>query len=352
MKIAEKLIKMAPYEPVVGDYAVRLDANESPFAMPEEMARRLVAAAVKEELNRYPDPDSTLVRGAAAEYYGVSPEMVIAGNGSDELIGLLYSSLVEKGDKVLTFAPDFAMYPFYSSLCEVNAVTIQKGPSLALSADEIIEAIDRERPAMTIFSNPCNPTGQGLPRSEVERIIESCQRTILVVDEAYMDFWDQSAIDSAVKSQNVIVLRTCSKALGLAGLRLGFGIANPYLIGLLNRSRSPYNINSLTQRLARDVLADQTYLARLRSEILALKNKFEEELLSLAARYPEKMAVLPSKTNFCAVRPTDGDGFQAALVKNSIAVRYFPALSLMRVTAGTEAENRRFVQVTEEFLKG
>lgn len=345
MKLPQKLLDMQPYDPTENLYPVKLDANESPFPTPSWLREKIAAAAAQVDLNCYPDPSYRPVLELAAALYGVEPENVAAGNGSDELISILTAAFCQRGDKILTLEPDFSMYGFYAGIGELAHVTVQKGPELAVTADEILAACRRERPAMLIFSNPCNPTGQGLARDQVCRVMAGAD-CLVVVDEAYMDFWDQTVIPDAVASDNTVVLRTCSKALGFAAARLGFAVASPLLISQLQKVRSPFNLNGFTQVAAQVVLGERDYLQAHTAAICRSVRELSTGLEELARKYRGKLAPLPTVTNFICLRCWDPAAVYGKLLEKGICVRRFPAF--LRVSAGTPEENSALLRALEE----
>ena len=236
--LAPKTEALTPYDPVEGEYRVRLDANES-FLLPTDTDREKMArAAAEAALNRYPDPLATRLCEAFAARYQVKPALVTAGNGSDELISIILSTFLQKGEKVLTLSPDFSMYAFYTSITETPCITLPKKPDMTVDVTAVIDTIRREGVRLLIFSNPCNPTSVGLPRDGVRRLLRETD-ALVVLDEAYMDFWDQSMLGEVEAYDNLILLRTCSKALGMAALRVGFAVANPTLTGIIRAAKSP-----------------------------------------------------------------------------------------------------------------
>lgn len=338
MKLANKTAQLVPYQPVAGEYRVRMDANES-FLLPTESDRVAMAeAAAAVAFNRYPDPLATEPCAAFAARYGVDPALVTAGNGSDELISVLLNTFADKGDTVLTVAPDFSMYAFYAAEAELRCLTLDKRPDMTIDVDAVIDTARRERARMLLFSNPCNPTSLGLSREEVRRLLQSCPDMLVVVDEAYMDFWDQSLLPEVAAHENLLILRTCSKALGLAALRLGFAVANPTLTGILRAAKSPYNVNAVTQAMATVVLKNPLYhevygdLLRQSRDMLLTGMKELEQAGKLERVYD-------SCTNFVYIETAQAVMLDEALADRGIAVRRFGERHL-RISAGTEAENR------------
>lgn len=345
--LPSKAALLKPYDPIEGTYRVRLDANES-FLQPTDADREKMAEeAANLALGRYPDPMAGRLCAAFAARYGISRELVTAGNGSDELISLIVSVFLQKGDKVLTVSPDFSMYRFYTALTETPCLTLDKGAGWRIDTQQVIDTIRREGIRLFIFSNPCNPTSVGLPREEVRRILRETD-ALVVLDEAYMDFWDESLLPEAAEYDNLMILRTCSKALGLAALRVGFAVANPRLTGVLRAAKSPYNVNAVSQAMASVVLENPVYLDVYRELILESR-----DMLLQGLRRMEKdglLTVAESRTNFAFLQLDGAAGIFRALADRGIIVRCFGDGHL-RITAGTQAENREVLAALEFLIR-
>ena len=167
-----KLINLKPYDPIEGNYKIRLDANESYIDCNKIMTEKISESIKNIELNRYPDPYANNVAKAFAELYNINKENVTAGNGSDELISIITSCFLEKGDNVLTLSPDFSMYAFYGNLYELNVHTLNKDENLEISVDEIIKYCNSNNIKALIFSNPCNPTSLGILKKDMIKTLE------------------------------------------------------------------------------------------------------------------------------------------------------------------------------------
>lgn len=334
-QLAPKTGAFTPYDPVEGTYRVRLDANES-FLLPTEPDReRMAQAALETAFNRYPDPSAARLCAAFAARYDVKPALVTAGNGSDELIFLIFSAFLEKGEKVLTVSPDFSMYRFYTAVAECPCLTLDKEADRTIDVQKVIDTIRREQVRLFIFSNPCNPTSLGLDRDGVRRILRETQ-ALIVLDEAYMDFWDQSLLGEVEEYDNLIILRTCSKAVGLAALRVGFAVANPRLTAVLRGAKSPYNVNTVSQEMAAIVLENPVYHDTYRELLIASR-----DMLLTGLRALEKdglLTVYDSCTNFAYLRVPQARLVWNALADRGLVVRRFGEENL-RITAGTQAEN-------------
>jgi len=344
--IPERIGRIAPYEPVQGDYPVRLDANESFVGLPQSLRDELAGIVSGFAFNRYPDPLAGEVTALFAAYHGVDPAYLTAGNGSDELIALILGSFLDRGECVLTASPDFSMYRFYASLSGARCAQIQKDESLCVAAEALLSAALREKARLIIFSNPCNPTAQGMPAKEVLWLTDSFDG-LVVVDEAYMDFWDQSVLDEAALRPNLIVLRTCSKALGLASLRLGFAAACPPLTQALRKVKSPYNVGGLTQAMAAAVLRHPDVLREAAARVVASCRSLHGALTELAGKY-SGIRVYPTRTNFVTVASPYAGRLYDGLLSRGICVRRLDAL--LRITAGSETENAVLISAFGELL--
>ena len=343
-----KIAGLTAYEPVDNRGRVRLDANESFLGLPEELLAGLGRALGSLELNRYPDPAAKELCGAFAQYYGVEPGHVTAGNGSDELISVIFQAFLEKGEAFATLEPDFSMYAQGGLLAEARHVAIGK-PGFAVDVEETVARCREEGVRLLIFSNPCNPTSLVLKRDQVRYLVRSLENTLVVLDEAYMDFSGESLLGEEGALDNLILLRTCSKALGLAALRLGFAVAGETLTGKLRAAKAPYNVNSLSQAVGADFLSRPQLLREAREAILASRRALLKGLESLGREFPGWFQILPGETNFAALVMEDGQRAQQSLLEKGVAVRFTGGL--LRVTCGREEENRAFLEKFREYLE-
>jgi histidinol-phosphate aminotransferase len=346
-KLPEKLKKFTPYKPLTGYYPIRLDVNESYFELPTEEVVRAVMEVGQVKLNRYPDPYATEVVDAFAELFNVSSRCVTAGNGSDELIGLIAAGLLEKGDKVLTLAPDFSMYGFYSKLYELEVAELPKSKNFEVNIDEVIEYINGNSIKCLMFSNPCNPTSLGVEKSEVMRLVSETN-ALIVLDEAYMDFWDesQSLLDEINNCDNLIVLRTCSKSVALAGIRMGFAVANEKITQALRTIKSPFNVNSISQAIGAAILSDAIGYKKAIAHI-----KESTKTLSLGLLGLSKLGVFEkiydTKTNFVFAKVAKAEEIYEFLLERGIAVRCFD--NHLRICSGTREEMNQLCKELAEW---
>lgn len=344
----QKLRDLVPYEPIAGSYQIRLDANESCYALPDALHQRVLGAVGKVALNRYPDPLAKEVSHAFAGYYGISPDCVTAGNGSDELISVITSCFLESGDTVVTLAQDFSMYAFYAGLYELNVAVCPKEADLSIDPQRLIRFCKEQNAKALIFSNPCNPTSLGLDRSAVRRILSELD-CLVILDEAYMDFWDQSMLPELSEYDNCIILKTCSKAFGLAAVRLGFAVAGKTITRAMRAAKSPYNSDSIAQAIGTTILAEHDYLRDRAAALIDGTKSLYEGILALSKAHPGRlMPIGVPCTNFVYCKAPDADRIHKALLSRSIAIRKFP--EYLRICTGTPAENEALLQALSQIL--
>lgn len=348
-ELNEKIKGLTPYTPMTGEYDVRLDANESFLTPPawllEEMAQVLTALP----LNRYPDPYATELCELFAAFYQLRPQCVTAGNGSDELISVLVNAFLQKGDRVVVTAPDFSMYQFYAHLAECPVTVLEKNEDLSLDFDALADLSNRTGARMILFSNPCNPTSAGFQREGIRRLLRNT-KSLVVLDEAYMDFFDQSLLPDVEEYPNLIVLRTCSKALGLAACRVGFAVANETLTNAIRAVKSPYNVNALSQAVASVLLRHPDLLREGIRTIIRSRDDLYQRLQQLQQQYVGRMRVIKPDTNFVMVWLDNAGSMFNSLREDGILVRNIG--EFLRITAGTPAENELVTDKIAGYLSG
>lgn len=346
-ELNEKLRALSAYAPVGAENCVRLDANESFLNLPEDIIDAAKSAIDELDFNRYPDPAAGELCRAFADYYSVAPEHVVAANGSDELISVIFSGFLMRGEAFATLEPDFSMYAQGGHLAEARHVAISK-PGWAIDVEQVIETCSKENVRLLIFSNPCNPTSLVLDREQVRHLVRGVDG-LVVLDEAYMDFSSHSLLGEEENFDNLIILRTCSKAIGMASLRLGFAIARPELADALRAAKSPYNVNSLSQALGTAVLSRPETLREALGHIMLSRKTLLGGLAEIGAEHPGRFILLPGETNFAALDMEDGREVQRKLLERGVAVRHTGGL--LRVTCGAPEENRLFLEKFAEILE-
>lgn len=316
-----------------GELGILLDANENPY---DTGVNRYPSTALKEK-----------VRGIVAEMQGVEPERLFMGNGSDEAIDLCYRIFCTPGlDKAMMIAPSYGMYKVCADINDVEAVQIQLNADFSLPSEAILSAAD-ERCKLLFLCSPNNPTGNAFSAEEIENLV-SRFGGMVVVDEAYIDFADSRGVACLTeKYSNLIVLRTLSKAYGLAGLRIGLAISNPYVISLMKRVKYPYNIGTDTLKLAVELLSNDVS-AQVRTIVSE-----RDRIAALLPGCPCVKKVYPSQANFLLVCVTNPRGLYDRLIEGGLIVRDRSRVKgcegCLRITVGTPEENVKLIEIISEY---
>ena len=330
---ARKAYVVAP-----ADGMIKLEANENAHPLPDAVKARVAAALAGVALNRYPDGGSDAARATLRGALAIPDTLgLIVGNGSDELIQLVVSALARPGATVLAPEPTFVMYRASALNTGLRFVGIALEPDFTLDRAAMLDAIERERPAVVFLASPNNPTGTRYPAADIEATIRAAPG-LVVLDEAYAPFAVDSLLNRVGEFPNLLLMGTLSK-IGMAGIRLGYAVAAPEWIVELNKLRPPYNVNSLTQAAVGALFADAGWIAEQAAAICAERQRLAEAL----ARLPG-VTVFPSQANFLLVRVGSADrvfdGLKAKriLVKN-IAGGHPLLANCLRITVGTPDEN-------------
>jgi histidinol-phosphate aminotransferase len=342
--------ELSPYQTEPGEYPVRLDANEAPSLLSDAARQSLLDVVAGTAWERYPDPGAERLRAAIAKSCAVSSDEILVGVGSDEIITLLMTALVQPRPgrdltHVLTTTPTFVMYRLSARVRGLRVLEVPLDAGWDLSSDGLRRGIEMVEPNLIFVASPNNPTGTMASPDRLTALIESAPQSIVVIDEAYIAYADRDQLEAYRKYDNVAILRTLSKV-GFAALRLGWLIARPELVRELDKVRLPYNLSTLTQRLgthALEALGDE--IARIASTVRAERERVRLELGQLGG-----VEVTPSQANFLWIRceKPAAEVFDA-LKARGVLTRSFHARGgrlahQLRVTIGTRAENDAFLQ--------
>ena len=347
---SEKYNKLTPYTP--GEQPqdmkyIKLNTNESPYP-PSEKALMLSAEAAK-KMHLYPDPECRKLTEKIAGLCGRSFDEVLVTNGSDEILNFAFMAFCD--DKHPAYFPDIS-YGFYSVFAELNGVPYKEFP---LNEDFTINLDDYKNLCGTIFiANPNAPTGITLTLDEVETVLKNNPESVVVIDEAYVDFGAESAVKLIDKYDNLLVTQTFSKSRSMAGARLGFGTGNRELIRDLNTikySTNPYNINTMTMAAGIGVLEDAAYTEKNCSAVIEAREYTVRELSKLG------FTMTDSKANFifASHKEVGGEKLYLELKKRGILVRYFNKPRLcehLRITVGTNSQMETLVKTLSDILEG
>lgn len=338
LQFHEKLQSIAPYKVDKTLYPIKLDANESFITFSESLKEELAESIKNVAFNRYPDPDATEVCELYSKYCGCDIDNIIAGNGSDELIQVIVNAFMGKADKALTLKPDFSMYKFYSSLIGANIVEFELDENMNFNVEEFVRKANTEKVKLIIFSNPNNPSGGVISQEKINFILEQTE-ALVVVDEAYYEFYGESSIKFINKYGNLAVLRTCSKAMGIAATRLGFLISNKNVIDNIKKVKPPFNVNSLTQALGA-VILKKTELINRNIESILIERRYLVENLKKCFR--GNAVIYPTNANFIYIKCDNFEFIYKQLLTKGISIRYFKD-GAIRITVGNREENKRII---------
>ncbi|SLJ85681.1 histidinol-phosphate transaminase [Psychrobacter sp. DAB_AL43B] len=348
---ARNLSPYVPGEQPQHDNLCKLNTNENPFPPSPKVGEAItkVLARQADDLRLYPAPESDDLRGALAELYNLDINQVFVGNGSDEVLALVFASFFLKERPVL--APDisYSFYPVYATTFGIELVQI------ALGADFNIDPDDYRQPCSgIIIANPNAPTGLLLSLADISKLASEHSNSVIVIDEAYIDFaqLEEGSLDSQVSAislinefDNLLVTQTFSKSRSLAGLRVGMAFGNASLIEALTRMKNSFNsypLDKLAQAGATASVLDTEYFEQTRQQVIDLRTSLTAELIALG------YDVLPSHANFVFARPNDGDAITVAnaLREQGIIVRHFDkprVQEYLRITIGTAAQHERLI---------
>jgi histidinol-phosphate aminotransferase len=328
------------------DNLLKLNTNESPYG-PSPAVLSALHAEVSDNLRRYPDPTSLALRTTVARYYGLRPEQVFVGNGSDEVLAHVFHGLLSHGQPVLFPDVSYSFYPVYCGLYGLAQRAVPLDERLQIRIDDYFVANGG-----IVFPNPNAPTGSALPLSEIERLLSKNRDSVVVVDEAYVDFGAESALALIARYPQLLVTQTLSKSRALAGLRVGLALGDSALIEGLTRVKDSFNSYPLDRLASAGAIAafeDDAHFQSTRRAVMAAREELTGELTRLG------FEVLPSRANFVFARHPAWRGPELALAlrARAVLVRNFrlPRIEdFLRITIGLPEENARLVRALEELL--
>ncbi|MCA0030112.1 histidinol-phosphate transaminase [Mesorhizobium sp. B263B2A] len=340
---------MARYAPA---RIAKLGSNENPLGPSPTLATIMEAGS--EMFRLYPDPAGRKLRQAIGDKYTVAGDQVILGNGSEDLLSVINRAVLRPGDAVVTLYPSFPLHEDYATLMGATVRRVAVNDDLTINVDALTEAV-RERPRMLVFSNPMNPVGSWLSGSDLSRVLDAVgDETLIVVDEAYAEYavgddYVSSLPCLAKRDRSWIVLRTFSKAFGLAGLRIGFGIVgDPELRALFDRVRTPFNVNAIAQAAALAALADEEHLAKVVALARTERARVESFLIS------KGLEVAPSRGNFLFFNcRQNASAFVEGLLREGVIVKPWRQEGFdtyVRVSMGSPLENDHFMAALSQLL--
>ncbi len=328
-----------PTEPGV----IKLNTNENPYP-PSPRVLEAIAAVTGEQLRRYPPPLGDAFRLTAAKVFGLDPKMIICGNGMDELLDMTVRAMSGPEARLVYPTPTYSLYSVLAAIQASMLAEIPFGPRYELPFDELVRADGR----VTYLCNPNSPSGTWVPPDRVAELARKV-KGVLVVDEAYVDFADTNCLPLVRELPNVLVLRTLSKGYSLAGLRFGYGVAQPHLIEGLMKVKDSYNVDAISIPAAAAALADQEYARKTWQSVRQERTRLVSELTSLG------FDVLPSQSNFllAKIERPGAELLYQSLKARRILVRYFKQPKLadsLRITVGTKDQNDALLSALRELI--
>jgi len=359
----DKIKKFTPYSPAgeidLSKIEIRLDANESFANLPDYITEDISNNIKKTEFNRYPDPVAAALTRKYSEYLktsegaDVNAENIAVGTGADELLSITINAFLSKGDKLLTFTPDFSMYAFYGEVIEADVIKVKKDGenNFAIDFEAMAEKIKRENVKLAVFSNPCNPTGRLESKEALIKFLRAVNIPV-IVDEVYMSFAgdkkNQSFLYDFSEYPNLIIMKSLSKAVGLAAARVGFAISNEVFINTIKTIKSPFNVNAVSQKIAEIVLGYPDYLAERLAAIKENKKNLQTAVKMLLAGKKD-YKVYDTETNFLLVETDRANEIFNFLLEHKILIRNVEN-RFLRITSGSAEENGKLVGRLGEFL--
>ena len=343
-KLVHDLDPYVPGEQPKDQRYIKLNTNECPYP-PSPKALAAILAAADDTLRLYPDPNADELKDAIADYYSVQRANVFAGNGSDEVLAHVFCGLLKHDAPLLYPDISYSFYPVYANLYQIETQKIPLREDFRLCLGDF--ALDN---GGIIFPNPNAPTSMAVGLDAIEALLQTYPHSVVVVDEAYVDFGAQTAIPLTVKYPNLLVVQTFSKSRSLAGLRVGFAVGHPDLIHALERVKNSFNSYPLGRMAiagAAAAMRDKEYFEATCQQIIATREMTVQTLEELG------FTVLPSAANFVFARPQQGnaEALYLALKQRGVLVRYFnkPRINdYLRITIGTDAEMLTFLQILAE----
>lgn len=335
-KLVRKNIQaLAPYSSARDEYSgkegIFLDANENPFGI----------------YNRYPDPYQPALKEKLAQLKSISPEQIFIGNGSDEAIDLAFRIFCEPGkDKALTFTPTYGMYEVSANINNVELIKLPLNKEFQIDRNTLHPYFSDKILKLIFICSPNNPTGNLLHVDDIEFILKNFSG-IVIIDEAYIDFCEQPSFIGKIKEYpNLIVIQTLSKAWGLAGIRLGIGYMNEEILSYFNRVKAPYNISTVNQHTALEILSKESEFNQNVNDILSEKDQLIQNLSGLKII----RKIYPSDANFLLVEVENPDELYEKLIQRKIIIRNRNSVikNCVRISVGTPEENQELLNALKQ----
>ena len=349
-KTVKELTPYVPGEQPKLSQLIKLNTNESPYG-PSPKALAAIAAANTEALRLYPDPNSDALKQSIAKIHGLTPNQVFVGNGSDEVLAHVFLGLLKHEHPILFPDITYSFYPVYCKLYGIAFENIPLSDDFSISVDDYLKKNNGLNGGI-IFPNPNAPTGKALLLKDIEKLLQANKDSVVVIDEAYVDFGTSSAVSLTKQYNNLLVTHTLSKSYALAGLRVGYAVGHPDLIEALERVKNSFNsypIDKLAMAGAMAAIEDQDYLNKISQAVINTRESLVKTLNTLG------FETIPSSANFIFTKHPKHDAAQlsAALRERHIIVRHFKLPRIdqyLRITIGTDEQCDALVKAIKEIL--
>lgn len=341
MKEKQSVKELQPYVVNQTVCSVKLDANEGDKNLFKDLVKEL---GDNFYLNVYPDDNYADLKNAIADYIGCKTQNISVGNGSSELLDLCVKTFVDTNELILSLDPTFSMYSIYAKIVNSRYIGAGQGNDFIVDVDDVIKSIKENNPKITIVCNPNNPTGTVIKKDKVLEIVKSTDE-IVIVDEAYMEFGEESVVGEIENYKNLIIVKTLSKAFSMAGIRTGYLLANEELVKTVEKVRPPYNLNSISAFLATKALQQKDKMLVYVNQVKKEREKVYKSLLDMGIK------AFQSGANFVFFYCDDKD-LEDKLVKEDVLIRKFGGKldNHYRVTIGTNKENNAFVEAMKKLV--
>jgi len=346
--VREEVLGLESYKVPELSFDIKMDANENNWGLPQSIIDNIIRDIESFSFHRYPESESTFLREKLSGHVGVDARNIMVGTGSDELLQYIFHTFVGREDRIVVHSPTFSMYDFFNRLSGGVTVEVESDEGFSIDHESIISAVKQNKAKLAFICNPNNPTGIVLSPEKIRRIVEETG-AIVVVDEAYWEFYGQTVIDWIYKYENLIVLRTFSKIMALAGLRIGYLAAGDKIMEYLNRVKIPYNVSSFSQFAAYRVLEEEKIIKEWMPIFRETRKNFLEQLASISG-----VTVFPTQANFVLIQIQDAQIIWNKLVGKGILVRKYGEGRLkncLRITIGQPQENKAFCEQLRKCLQ-
>ncbi|QID33367.1 histidinol-phosphate transaminase [Pampinifervens florentissimum] len=345
--ISKRVRELAPYKTETTEAKVRLSSNELSLQLPEDVKKRIGEEVSRIPFNRYPDPEARELKEVIALRFGVKPENIVLGNGSDELIYYLSIAVGEFSSGVFCPVPTFSMYSISAQVLGRERIEVRLNEEFDIDLQKSLEVIRKKKPALAYFAYPNNPTGNCFSEEGIRAIRN--QGVFTIVDEAYYHYSGKTFLKEALEREDTVVLRTLSK-IGMAGLRVGILIGKEEVVKEINKIRLPFNITYPSQVIAVLILRDFYHIIEEAIQtVISERQRVYKEMLKM-----EGIRVYPSEANFIFFKSLylSGDELYKRLLRKGVLVRNFSYMvaNCLRVSIGEREENDAFLQALHEVL--